>query len=206
MAQLIGVVGYECEDITIYLAGILQALGKKTAIVDRTEQELLLEMLEVRKNEGKAMKESEYCGIVITNQQVSGDGFDVVFYLFGYRLGHPKILDCENLLMITDGIPVHAALLNRLNHGECRRYLVIRNLVPMKHTVEYLAMLADIKRDYSEIPYDERDIRQRSSLSAYSGFKLKRLSLGMKKALLKMLLFLFAEYSGKTVWGVIKKL
>ena len=45
MVKQIGVIGYECEDIIIYLAGIFTALGKKAAIVDRSEQELLCEIL-----------------------------------------------------------------------------------------------------------------------------------------------------------------
>jgi len=204
MAQLIGVVGYECEDIIIYLAGILHSFGKKTAIVDRTEQELLSEMLGIRKKEEQVVR--EYCGIGITNQGSIGDAYDVVFYLFGYRLGNPKMLECNNLLMITDGFPAHAALLEKVHKCECRKYLLIRNLVNLKHKVEYLAMLADIREDYSEIPYDERDIRQRCSLSSYSGFEIKRLSAGMKKALLEVILFLFDEYSEKKVWGAMKKM
>lgn len=204
MAQLIGVVGYECEDITVYLAGILHSLGKKAAIVDRTEQEMLLEMLGIRAKE-ESIKEGEYCGIWITNQQIRGDEYDIVYYVFGYRLEHPKILECEALLMITDGVPVHAALLNRTNQWECRRYLLIRNLISMKHAIGYLTMLADVKSEYSEIPYDERDIRQRSGLSAYSGIEFKRLSGGMKNALLRATMFLIDGYSEKTVWGVMKK-
>ena len=48
MVKKTGFVGYESEDIVLYLARILTALDRKVAIVDRTEQEMLLEPLILR--------------------------------------------------------------------------------------------------------------------------------------------------------------
>lgn len=206
MERLIGVVGYECEDITIYLAGILCALGKKTAIIDRTEQEMLCEMLGMQTNENGAVKEREYCGIWITNKGICTDDFDIVFYVFGYRTEHPKIYECEALLLITDGVPAHASLLSRINNRECRRYLLIRNLVALKHTVDYLVDRADDKAEYVEIPYDEKDVRERCGLCGYGRIGIRQLSGGMKKALLELVKFLTDEYSQKEIRDVMKKM
>ena len=65
MSNIIGFVGYESEDIVLYLAKILYAFEKRVAIVDRTEQEMLLELLEVG-----VEREGEYEGIWITSQGV----------------------------------------------------------------------------------------------------------------------------------------
>lgn len=206
MERLIGVVGYECEDITIYLAGILCALRKKVAIIDRTEQEMLCEMLGMQTNENGEGKEREYCGIWITNKGICTDEFEVVFYVFGYRLEHPKMYECEALLLITDGVPAHASLLSRINNRECRRYLLIRNLVALKHTVDYLVDRADDKAEYVEIPYDEKDVRERCGLCGYGRIGIRQLSGGMKKALLELVKFLTDEYSQKEIRAVMKKM
>ena len=202
----IGVAGYQCEDIIIYLAGIVSKLGKKTAIVDRSEQEMLCEMLGIEALGEKTVREREYCGIWISNQTVCAEEFDVVFYLFGYRLNHPKIHACEEILMITDGVPAHSSLLRMLNPGEGQRYLVIRNLTALKHTSDYLAELADSKNAYCELPYDEKDIRQRCSLSSYGGFELKRLSTGMRRTLLGIACFFMREYPKSVICNVMKKM
>lgn len=202
----IGVVGYECEDIVIYLAGIISKLGKKTAIVDRSENEMLCKILGMEESAEKTIQEREYCGIRISNQGVFTEDFDVVIYLFGYRLNHPKIHDCEKILMITDGVPAHASMLRMLNHREGQCYLLLRNLVALKHTVGYLIELAGSKNDYSELWYDEKDIRQRCSLNAYGGFEIKMLSIGMRRTLLDIACWFFSEYPRRIICSAMKKM
>lgn len=206
MVKQIGVIGYECEDIIIYLAGIFYKLGKKTAIVDRSEQEMLCEILGMSSEEESIVREREYCGIRISNQGVQAEDFDVVFYLFGYRLNHPKLFDCEEILMITDGVPAHASLLKHSGLMGSQRYLLIRNLVELKHKAEYLAELADIKNEYCELQYDEKDIRQRCSLNEYGKFEVKRLSSGMRRALLEMIRHFSKEYSVRFIIATMKKM
>jgi len=202
MEKLVGFVGYECEDIVLYLAKILTGLGKKVAVVDRTEQEMLLEILELRKE----VYEEDYYGIRITDQGVNFDNYDIVFYLFGYRLIHPKLYECEALIMVTDGVPAHASLLRKIGNWERKQYLIIRNLVPMRHTEHYLSVLADNENSYCEIPYDENDIRMRYSLSSYAGCTVRQLSTGMKRALMILLKFLSVEHQECGIRDVMKKL
>ena len=205
MEQQIGVVGFECEDITIYLARILSLLGKRIAIVDRTEREMLCEILGLYFQNGEDVKERDYCGIWITNRNICTEEFDVVFNVFGYRLEHPKLQECETLLMITDGLPAHASLLSQTCCKECNRFLLIRDLVPMKHTAGYLAELAGSKTEYSVLVYDEKDIRVKCGLNGYGGISIRRLSAGMKKSLAELLDFLSNDYSSKEIREAIKK-
>ncbi len=206
MEKLVGFVGYECEDIVLYLARIITALGKKVAVVDRTEQEMLLEVLEFGKEEETEVCEGEYYGIRVTDQGVSYEEYDIIIYLFGYRLIHPKLYECEALIMVTDGVPAHASLLRKIGNWNRKQYLLIRNLVPMKHTEHYLALLANNEENYCEIPYDENDIRMKYSLGSYSGDMIKQLSKGMKKALLILINFLSVGQQECSIRKVMKQL
>lgn len=199
MDNIVGFVGYECEDIAIYLAKILRELGKNIVIVDRTEQELLCEIFETR-------TEIEYSGFLITNRTVRHGEYDFVFYLFGYRLNHPKLYECKTMIMVTDGVPAHATLLKKINHWECNCHLLIRNLVPMKHTETYLAAVLSKETEYFAIPYDEKDVRSRCSLGPYTGCEIRRLSVGMQEALLKLICSFYLEYTERDIRKRIKKL
>ncbi|MBO5177211.1 MAG: hypothetical protein IJ274_05330 [Lachnospiraceae bacterium] len=205
MEKLVGFVGYECEDIVLYLAKILTVLGKKVAVVDRTEQEMLLEVLELKNDMKKELYSDDFYGILVTGQGVSYEEYDIIFYLFGYRLIHPKLYECETLIMVTDGVPAHASLLRKIGNWGKKQYLVIRNLVPMKHTEQYLAILADNENSYCEIPYDESDIRMRYSLSSYSKCTVKQLSAGMKRALMILLKFLSVECPERSIRDAMKR-
>ena len=206
MEKLVGFVGYECEDIVLYLAKILCDFGKKTVIIDRTEQAMLLEVLEIQKGKESVIREGEFSGVWITDQGVCQDDYDIIFYLFGYRLIHPKLYECELLVMVTDGLPAHAALLRKIGAWERKQYLLIRNIVPMKHTEQYLSMLAGNENNYCEIPYDEKDIRMRYSLHSYAGYMIRNLSSGMKDALVLLVRFLSMEYQERNIREAMKKM
>lgn len=206
MEHVVGFAGYECEDIVVYLARMINAFGKKVAIVDRTEQEMLIEVLGIEKHGEEAAREGFVSGIWITSQGANYEEYDVVFILFGYRLLHPKLYECQTLFMVTDGVPAHASLLRKIGQWERKQYLLIRNLVPMKHTEQYLAMLAEHEEEYCEIPYDERDIRMRCSLSSYTRCAIKHLSEGMRRALVILAQIIMPEYQGRQLREIMKKL
>lgn len=184
MGQNVGFVGYECEDIALYLGAVLTGLGKKTIIIDRTEQELLIEMFGC---------EGEFAGVRMTNQGVSGEDFDFVFFLFGYRLRHPKLYECELLVMVTDGVPAHASLLRKIGQWERKQCLLIRNLIPMRHTEQYLAMLAGNEESYFGLPLEEADIRGKYCLGAYAECNFRKVSTAMQKGLVYLTHFLLPE-------------
>lgn len=204
MEKLIGIVGYECEDIGLYLAKLLSSMGQKVALVDRTEQEMLLEILEVSEEKETCVRETEISGILVTNQGMCLQAFDWIIYLFGLRLTHPKLYECETVLLISDGIPAHANLLGKMEHWNRRKFLVLRNMIPMKHSEKYLAMLADSENCYCEVPYEEKDIRMRGSLSSLNCGNLNGLSVRMKRALIQMVQFVFPESTNMEIRKLIK--
>lgn len=206
MEKVVGFVGYECEDIVLYLAKIWSALGKRVVIIDRTEQEMLLEILDIKERTQTTSREGDYSGVWITDQSVCYDDYDLIFYLFGYRLIHPKLYECGVLIMVTDGVPAHASLLRKIGSWDRKQYLLVRNLVPMKHTEDYLALLASNEENHSEIPYDEKDIRMRYHLGSYEGCVIRRLSAGMKENLVLLVRFLSEEWEERLVREIIKKL
>lgn len=206
MGVVAGFVGCECEDIAVYLAKIFVALGKNVAIVDRTEQEILLEIFQVQRKRDREFEETDCYGICITNQAVCYEAYDMVFLMFGYRLTHPKLYECEFLIAVTDGMPAHASLLSKIGNWDRKQYLLIRNLVPMKHTVKYLAALANHETDYDEITYEEQDIRMKYSLGSYENCLIKKLSAGMKQSLISLVAFLWNEYPERNIREIMKKL
>lgn len=206
MDNVVGFVGYECEDVAIYLAKILRTFGKNIAIVDRTDQELICTIFEIQAENEKNWKEGEYRGILISNKTVCHEDYDFIFYLFGYRLNHPKLYECGTMIMVTDGLPAHMVLLRKINHWECKKYLVMRNLVPMKHTEAYLAAVVNKETEYFSVPYEEKDIRCRCNLGPYTGCEVRRLSLGMQETLIKLTCNLIPEYKEKDIRRRIKKI
>ena len=202
MANIIGFVGYESEDIVLYLAKILYAFEKRIAIVDRTEQEMLLELLEVG-----VEREGEYEGIWVTSQSVEKEKYDIVFLVFGYRLMHPKLYECETLIMVTDGVPAHASLLRKIGQWERTTCLVIRNLVAMKYGEQYLKILTgQTELTCFMIPYEEQDIRIRYCLGSDTEICIKKLSKEMKQTLIQLVLWLFSDYPEKELKKKIRKL
>lgn len=202
MEHVVGFVGYECEDIVLYLAKLLTYLGKKAIIVDRTEQEMLLEVLEIPTG---TVREADISGVTVTTCGLGGESYDVIFYLFGYRLIHPKLYECSSLIMVTDGVPAHASLLRKIGHWDRKQHLIIRNLVPMKHTEQYLASLAEHGENYSELPFDEKDFRMKYSLSAYAECKIRQLSKGMKDTLVTLVEFISPDIPERLVREAIRK-
>lgn len=202
MANIIGFVGYESEDIVLYLAKVLYAFEKRVAIVDRTEQEMLLELLEVG-----VEREGEYEGIWVTSQGVEKEKYDIVFLLFGYRFMHPKLYECEFLIMVTDGVPAHASLLRKIGQWERVTCLIIRNLVEMKYGEQYLRILTgQTELTCFMIPYEEQDIRIKYCLGSDTEICIKKLSKEMKQTLIQLVLWLFSDYSENELKKKIRKL
>lgn len=209
MTGIVGFAGYESEDLVLYLARILTALEKKVAIVDRTEQELMLEIFRHRLvSQGEnSLKEIEYEGIWITSNTMNYEEYDVVFLLFGYRLMHPKLYECSYLILVTDGMPAHASLLQKVGQWERNHCILIRNLVPMKHGEDYLTMLA-AARDWScfVIPLSEQDIRVHCSLGSEEHIKLKHLSAELREVLVQICCWFHPEWNQKQLKRLLKKI
>lgn len=209
MVCIIGFAGYESEDLVLYLGKIMLALDKRVAIIDRTEQEMMLEIFRHRlipKRENE-VKEIEYEGLIITSSAICYEDFDVVFLLFGYRLMHPKLYECDNLVLVTDGMPSHASLLQKIGKWERKQCIVVRNMVPVKHGEVYLTMLAGA-RDWEcfVVPLSEEDIRANYSIGVDSQMKLRYLSSELKQCLAQLCCWLVPELDEKQIKRLLKVL
>jgi len=197
MADIIGFVGFESEDIVLYLAYCLSVCGKKVAIEDRTEHSMLLRMLEA---EEKKIKEENaeifYQGFYITNSVVQKEKYDTVLLLFGYRLRHPKLYECNQLVMVTDALPAHAGILAEIEPWERKQVLIIRDGMEAKHGVHYLELLTGQRAEQVLcLPREVKDIRIRNSLGSAQSIRIEKLSAAMKELLELLITCLYPEGS-----------
>lgn len=194
--QRIGFVGYECEDIVLYLASHLTDCGKKVAIEDKSEAGMLMRMVDTNpqstKQEGQRL--IPYRGICVTNALQGKEEYDVVFLVFGYRIQHPKLYECETLVLVTDGLPAHAMVLREVEQWERKQGLLIRNYTEARHGAGYLELLTGQKAEQIFLlPWDERDLRGRYSLGQEERMNLCSLSGGMKEVIREMTAFIAPE-------------
>ena len=207
MGKITGVAGFGCEDIVLYLAAIFSGMGKKVAVVDKTEQEMLLEILGIvwGGESGFEERKGEYAGIHFTNQVVNREEYEHVFLVFGQRLMHPKLYECETLILITDGLPAHAIQFRQLGQWERKQCLVLRNLVSMKHSEQYLVMLSGNEEAYYSLYYSEQDCRMQYGLGSGFGCNMKLLSREMKHLLIQLVQFVDSFCKEKEIRQIIKK-
>ncbi len=192
MTEKIGFVGYECEDIVLYLAYCLMQLGRKVVIEDRTEHGMLLRMMESR--EMSENEEIMFQEIPITNAMIHNADYDVVLMSFGYRLLHPKLYECNQLVLVTDAFPAHAALLDEMEAWDRKQVLLIRNFTESKHGTNYLEVLTGQKLEKVIcIPWEERDVRIRNSLGTAEYIRIERLSAAMRDAVQQLLEVLVSD-------------
>ena len=209
MVNITGFAGYECEDVVLYLAKIVTALERKIVIVDRTEQESLMEIFRHRliPEPGKKITETEYEGILITVDTVCYEEYDEVFLVFGYRLMHPKLYECHNLILVTDGVPSHASMLQKVGKWERRQCILIRDLVPVKHGETYLTMLAGAEGwKCCLLPLQEQDVRWKCSLGTGEHIRIQSLSAGMRQILMKLTVWILQEESETEIKKIMKKI
>lgn len=207
MADKIGFVGYEMEDMILYLAYCICECGKKVAIEDRTEHAMLLRFFDAKEEQIEKGTAEVICqGIYLTNARVPEDEFDVICLAFGYRLQHPKLYECNKLVAVTDLLPAHAGLLKKIGQWERTQVLVIRNCMAVKHSVQYIKKLTGIRTtNVFIIPWDIKDVRIRCSIGVGEYIRIRGLSAGMLETLEKMFeIFEFEPEGEKTVEMVRK--
>ncbi|MBE5950017.1 MAG: hypothetical protein E7260_00335 [Lachnospiraceae bacterium] len=207
MADKIGFVGYEMEDMIFYLAYCIYECGKKVAIEDRTEHAMLLRFFDAEEEQIEKGAAEVICqGIYLTNARVSEDEFDVICLAFGYRLQHPKLYECNKLVAVTDLLPAHACLLKKIGQWERTQVLVIRNCVPVKHRVDYIEKLTGVRtKNVLQIPWEAKDVRIRCSLGVGAHIRIRGLSDGMLEALEKLFEIFKFDSLGQTVEMVRKR-
>lgn len=195
MRDKIGVVGYECEDMILYLAYSLKEFGKRVAIEDRTEHGIMLRMLDAEVDLRNGEETTIYFQeITVTNSILHKEDYDFIFMIFGYRLLHPKLYECEKLILVTDDFPAHASLLSELEEWERRQILLVRNHIESKHGVAYLSLLTEQKTEALLcVSWEERDNRIRNSLGSAESVRLSRLSSSMREAIGQLVEFIVSD-------------
>lgn len=191
--MIVGFAGYECGDIALYLAKIFSFLGKRTAILDRTEQQSVIGIC------GFAEK---YAGIRISTSldEVLEAECDVILKVFGYQPLWEEIQECEEVFLVTDGSAFRAGLLAEVQNAHKGCCMIVRNMVSMKYTENYLVLLSgqEIERCFL-LFLDERDIKGKYSLGTEKDVPLRQLSESMRELLLEMALYLDASFNRKQI-------
>lgn len=206
MADKIGFVGYETEDMILYLAYCLCECGKRVAIEDRTEYAMLLRFFDADEESiEKGTAEMMYQGIYLTNARVQEEEFDVICLAFGSRMQHPKLYECNKLVAVTDLLPAHAVLLKKIGQWERTQVLVIRNCIPAKHSIQYIEKLTGMRsNNVLAVSWDAKDIRTRYSIGGES-IRIRRLSAEMRETLEKLFDALEFAANGESVATVIRR-
>lgn len=195
MIEKIGFVGYECEDIIMYLANCLTEHGKRVVIEDRTEHGILLQMLEAKyRIEQGEEAEVVFNGIPVTNAMIYSEEYDIVLIYFGYRLLHPKLYECNRLVLVTDALPAHALLLRKIEEWERKQILLVKDYTESKHGLHYLTLLTGQTVDSVLcLPWEERDKRIRNSLGTAENIRTEKLSAQMKEIIRQLKVFALSD-------------
>lgn len=199
MKREVGFVGYECGDIAFYLAKMLSFLGKKTAILDRTEHRSVL---------GICREAGETAGILISESfdEILESECSIILKVFGYQPFWEEIQECRDVFLVTDGSIFWTKRLAevQLDHKGC--HMIVRDMVSMKYTEKYLMFLSEQKiEDCFALFLDERDIKSRYSLGAEKNIFLRHLSEGMKELLRELVLHVDVSIKQKQLCMAQKK-
>ena len=199
MKLIVGFAGYECGDIVLYLAKILSFFGKKTAVLDRTEQRSVL---------GICGEKEEYAGIRLfaSLDEVLESEYDVILKVFGYQPLWEEIRECKELFLVTEGSGFRARLLAGIQTANKSCCMIVRNMVAMKYTEDYLMFLAGQEIDHCFLLFlEERDIKNEYSLGVEKDVPLRQLSESMKELLSEIVLRLDNSIERKQIYLAQKR-
>lgn len=199
MKLIVGFVGCECGDIVFYLAKMLSFLGKKTAILDRTERRSVFGICEAAR---------ESAGILISSSldEVLESECSLVLKVFGYQPLWEEIQECKEVFLVTDGSVFWTRMLAEMQtvHRTC--CMIIRDMVSMKYAEDYLMFLSGQEIEKCFLLFlDERDVKGRYSLGIEKNVPLRHLSEGMKKLLQELALHMDASIRRKQICLAQKK-
>ncbi len=201
---VVGLVGYECEDFTVYLAKILSYLSVKTIISDKTPGGSVFGILGIKP---AANGMSFYGSIPVCSRSPEEmKGFDVVLMCFGEGISNAEIGKCNKVVMFSDATAYRAEALERVSKLGGGRKLFIRDYVPMKYGKRFIAAVSGTSITAISLIYaDERDIRAKCYLGTEKNVKLSGLSESMKRALTEVAMDFFPVSEERKVKEAIKK-
>lgn len=214
MAQIeIGFIGYESEDIVIYIARLLTAAGKKVVVIDYTEQMTLLRMTSLP--DALLGKTGYYKDILIANDDTVSEKDkseqDIVIHNFGYRLNHENLKSCTHVVYSTNMAVYNAQLLKEVELEEegVSTYLMIKNYASFKYDEKYLSGVIGRKFSVDHtmlIPYDDMDYKSSCYMCVDKKHRLSKLSNPMTTALLQLFTSISdKEYKRKELATLLKR-
>ncbi|MCR5153370.1 MAG: hypothetical protein K6B75_00835 [Lachnospiraceae bacterium] len=201
---IVGLVGYECEDFTVYLAKILNYLSVKTIISDKTPGGSVFGILGIKPlGNGTAF----YGTVPVCSRSPEEmKGFDVVLMCFGEGISNAEIGKCNKVVMFSDATAYRAENLEKVSKLGGGRKLFIRDYVPMKYGKRFISAVSGTSSAAVSLIYaDERDIRAKCYLGTEKNVKLAGLSETMKNALKEVALDFFPALENRLVAEAIKK-
>ena len=199
MKVVAGFLGYECEDMVIYLARIFSFLGRKTMVLDRTEEKSVLGIL------GEAKENTDVCFSCFPDEGMMQD-YDVILKVFGYQPQRKELEECRRLFLVTDGSAFRARLLSKFKLWQEECCMIIRNMVSMQYKETYLMLLSEqkIERCFTVFA-DERDVKGRCCLGIGKRISLHCLSESMIEQLRELVQYLDASVDVKQLRTALKK-
>lgn len=195
----VGFVGYECGDIVFYLAKMLSFLGKKTAILDRTEHRSVL---------GICGDAGEAANILISESldEILESECNVILKVFGYQPLWEEIQECRDVFLVTDGGPFWTKRLAEVQICYKSCYMIVRDMVSMKYSEKYLTFLSGQRIGACFLLFpDERDIKSRYGIGLEKRTPLRHLSESMKGLLRELVSHIDTSVNQKQLCMVQKK-
>ena len=185
----IGFVGFDSEDIALYLARLLQTDEDNVVVVDHTRK------LSLMRNAGIPHQLTGKSGMYRGNIEIFASATAckfrkdaVIIDYFGCYTELPEIKDCDIVIFTTDMIVYNAQLLKDVHVKDgAAKFLILRNAIRLKYDESYL--IVETGQEFSRdqvfvIPYDEVDYRSKCYLCIDKMHSLGGLSEPMRKTLL----------------------
>ena len=209
--KVIGFVGMDSTDIVVYLARMINATGKKVGIVDCSIHKSLMRTVSLPEELVKG--NGYYKEILILSGEADNEADlnaqDMLLYYFESNINHRHIVQCTDLVLISDMVLSHAQLLKELSVGDIPKIMLIHNAVSVKYSENYLITQTGQefqKENVLVLPYEERDFRSKCYLCIDKTHRLTRLSSGMKSVILNLFLrYIEKEYTGKELTQLLKQ-
>jgi len=186
----IGFAGEESVDIVLYVARMFAAMGKKVAIIDATSTMTVSRAIALPKSLSE--ESGFYKDVLVLNDALDNrkdiKNQDILFYYFEKNVTHEEISQCRYLIYTTDMAIFHAEYLKQVQGIKDRsEYLIVKNYVPLKYDVQFIASQTDkefMEENILPIYYDEKDVRSLCMLFTDKKHRLTMLSRQMREIVL----------------------
>lgn len=201
--KIVAFYGTESYDLIHYLTRILQALGKRCLVVDRTEDREMLLSVPVLDGPGFI----DYRGVNFTDSQIDLNSVDSDYVFMYYRYNFTRIpSSIEEAYFVTDCQKQSVLGLKKAVLGRYQfRALVVRNSSPQKNVLEYIKMelshLEFLDENTYVLPFNPGDVAAMLSVQYDSTFQFNMISQEVKNFLVN---FCSVDFEEKDVLQALR--